>query len=224
MTTDQKVGGRLPPGAPAGETLDAESFEIGPAEVQADSSLFSVAESPWEGFMGGMNESIRLTSEHPVDASASFEEFVEAHHARLFGAMCLVTGDRYEAEEIAQEAFLRILERWNYVSTLQDPIGYLYRTAMNEFRKRYRRASLAIRRAVSLAPPPESFDVADDRELVIHGLAQIPKEQRAALVVTALLGYSSEEAGRILGASSSTVRARATRARTALRRAIGEPT
>jgi RNA polymerase sigma-70 factor (ECF subfamily) len=174
--------------------------------------------------MVGMNESIHLTSEHLVDASPSFEEFVENHHARLYGALCLVTGDRYEAEEVAQEAFLRILERWDHVSALQDPVGYLYRTAMNEFRGRYRRASLAIRRAVALAPRPESFDVADDRELIVHGLAQIPKEQRAALVVTALLGYNSEEAGRILGASPSTVRARATRARTALRRAIGEPT
>ncbi len=56
--------------------------------------------------MVGMNESIHLTSDHLIDASPSFEEFVENHHARLYGALCLVTGDRYEAEEVAQEAFL----------------------------------------------------------------------------------------------------------------------
>ena len=51
--------------------------------------------------MVGMNESIHLTSEHLVDASPSFEEFVENHHARLYGALCLQTGDRQELREVA---------------------------------------------------------------------------------------------------------------------------
>jgi RNA polymerase sigma-70 factor (ECF subfamily) len=174
-----------------------------------------------------MEEPIRLVRDPAiepsvVDAPSSFEAFIEDHHARLFGALCLVTGDRYEAEEIMQDAFVRVFERWDRVSTLEDPTGYLYRTAMNVFRKRYRRASLALRQAVSLAPHDRSFASTEDREVVLRGLAQIPRDQRAALVVTALLGYSSEEAGRMLGANPSTVRARATRARAALREAIGE--
>jgi RNA polymerase sigma-70 factor, ECF subfamily len=156
-----------------------------------------------------------------VDSPASFEAFIEDHHERLFGALCLVTGDRFEAEEIMQDAFVRVFEKWDRVCGMNDPSGYLYRTAMNVFRKRYRRASLAVRRAVSLAPSA-SFAAAEDREVVVRGLAQVPRDQRAALVVTALLGYSSQEAGRMLGASPSTVRARATRARAALREAIGE--
>ena len=39
---------------------------------------------------------------------ASFEEFYEANVRRVFTALCLVTGDRHEAEEIAQEAFVRV--------------------------------------------------------------------------------------------------------------------
>jgi DNA-directed RNA polymerase specialized sigma24 family protein len=34
-----------------------------------------------------------------------------------------VTGDRYEAEEVAQEAFLRVFERWDRVGALDDPTG-----------------------------------------------------------------------------------------------------
>jgi len=174
-----------------------------------------------------MNETIRLVPDRTldvpaVDAAASFEEFIEDHHERLFGALCLVTGDRFEAEEIMQDAFVRVFEKWDRVSSMDDPVGYLYRTAMNVFRKRYRRALLAARRAVSLAPAADDFAAAEDREVVVRGLAQIPRDQRAALVVTALLGYSSEEAGRMLGANPSNVRARATRARAALREAIGE--
>jgi RNA polymerase sigma-70 factor, ECF subfamily len=180
--------------------------------------------------MRRMNESIALVSAadadadmpHAADQGRTFEEFVAEEHVRLFGALCLVTGDRYEAEDIMQDAFVRLLERWPRVRSLEDPVGYLYRTAMNVLRHRHRRAALALRRAVALAPRGDDLAVAEDRELVLHALAEIPIDQRAALVVTALLGFSSDEAADILGARSSTVRARATRARAALRDRIGD--
>jgi DNA-directed RNA polymerase specialized sigma24 family protein len=59
----------------------------------------------------------------------SFEEFYEAHHRRLFVSLCLVTGDRQEAEEVMQEAFVRVWERWDKVGRLDAPTGYLYRAA-----------------------------------------------------------------------------------------------
>jgi DNA-directed RNA polymerase specialized sigma24 family protein len=46
-----------------------------------------------------------------AEAPRRFEEFFGAEHARLFGALCFVTGDRHEAEEIMQDAFLRMWER-----------------------------------------------------------------------------------------------------------------
>jgi DNA-directed RNA polymerase specialized sigma24 family protein len=52
-----------------------------------------------------------------------FEEFYESTFRRVFTALCLVTGDRYEAEEVAQEAFLRVFERWDRVGALDDPTG-----------------------------------------------------------------------------------------------------
>ena len=63
------------------------------------------------------------------EVAGGFEAFFADQNARLFGALCAVTGDRHEAEEIAQDAFLKIWERWETVSSFQDPIGYLYRTA-----------------------------------------------------------------------------------------------
>lgn len=155
-------------------------------------------------------------------AVESYETFVLENHARLYGALCLLTKDRYEAEDIAQEAFVRILERWDRVRTVEDPTGYLFRTAMNVFRKRYRRAMLAIRRAATFAPTDDFVDQIAASDLVIRAIAELPTDQRAALIVTSLLGYSSDEAAGILGARPSTVRARATRARGALRDAIGD--
>ena len=172
-----------------------------------------------------MAGSAHLRSEgrdHVELVTASFEEFAEDHQTRLFGALCVVTGDRFEAEEIAQEAFLRVLERWDRVRGMEAPDAYLFRVAMNVFRTRRRRAAMALRRAVRAVPPPDVFAEVDDRETVLRGLAEVSADQRAALVVTALYGLSSEEAGQVLDVRPSTVRARASRARTALRLAIGE--
>ena len=83
-----------------------------------------------------------------AESALSFEEFYEANFARIFTALCLVTGNRHEAEEIAQDAFLRVFERWERVRAFDDPTGYLFRVSMNVFRNRYRRASLAVRRVL----------------------------------------------------------------------------
>src|SRR3989337_910699 len=98
----------------------------------------------------------RVTAEtegHAVaEAHARFETFFEQTHQRLFGGLCLVTGNRHEAEEIMQDAYLKVWERWERVSGMDDPTGFLFRTAMNGFRSRYRRASIAIPPPISLAP------------------------------------------------------------------------
>ena len=172
-----------------------------------------------------MNEPFHVVAEAGPAAAlaetASFEVFVTASQTRLFGSLCLMTGSRHEAEEIAQEAYIRVLERWDHVQRLDDPTAYLFVTALNVFRKRLRRAGFALRRSIGMAPTQDAFGAVEDRAVVLGALAQLPPDQRAALVVTALLGYSSEEAGQMLGIQPSTVRARATRGRTALRELIG---
>jgi RNA polymerase sigma-70 factor (ECF subfamily) len=152
----------------------------------------------------------------------TFEDFFLAERDRLYSSLCLVTGDRFEAEEIMQEAFLRLWERWDRVSGLEDPTGFLYRTAMNVFRNRYRRAVLALRRVMSQAPNEDAFASVDDRDVLVRALRGVVPRQRAAIVLTALLGYSSEEAGRMLGMQAPAVRVLASRARTAMKGTIGE--
>lgn len=58
-----------------------------------------------------------------AETAPTFEEFYEATFRRLFTMLCLVTGSRHEAEEIAQEAFVRVFERWDRVGVLEDPTG-----------------------------------------------------------------------------------------------------
>ena len=156
-----------------------------------------------------MNEPIVVQEASAIpalEASRSFEAFYEGESRLLFRRLWLVTGNRAEAEELMQEAFLRVWERWDRVGRMDDPVGYLYRTAMNLFRKRYRRAVLAIRRTVGLAPAQDDFADADDRQTVRRALATIPPRQRAALVLTEMLGLTPQEAGEALGIKASTVR------------------
>jgi RNA polymerase sigma-70 factor, ECF subfamily len=151
----------------------------------------------------------------PAD-QPSFEVFFEQEMERLLRMLCVITGSRAEAEDLAQEAFTRVFERWETVGRMQDPAGYLHRTAMNVFRGHYRRARLALKRAIGLAPVEDVFKSIEDRDVAAHALASLPPRQRAALVLTEALGYSGEEAGHLLGIRASTVWALAHQARAAL--------
>ena len=156
-----------------------------------------------------------------ADAPRRFEDFFGAEHARLFGALCFVTGDRHEAEEIMQEAFLRLWQRWDE-GRIADPSAYLFRTAMNVFRDRYRRSVLGLRKTLSIAPSDDAFANVDDRDLLVRSLRELTPDQRAAVLLTGHVGLSSEEAGKMLGMRASTVRTLATRARAAIREKAGD--
>ncbi|MGH2654969.1 MAG: sigma-70 family RNA polymerase sigma factor [Actinomycetota bacterium] len=151
------------------------------------------------------------------ERAETFEDFFVAHNERLLRAMYLATGDRHEAEDLAQEAFVRIFERWERVRSLDDPAGYLYRTALNARRSRLRRLAVAARKAVRPEPRPDEQDAAEDRTAVQRALAALPDGQREAVVLVEWLGMTDERAGEVLGVSAGAVRTRRHRARAALR-------
>ena len=157
-----------------------------------------------------------------IDEPRDFEQFFEATHRRLFGALCLVTNDRHEAEEIMQEAYMKVWERWERVAAMDEPTGFLFRTGMNLFRSRYRRALVSIRRAGSPPPDIDELAVVEDRDEVVRALSKLTPAQRAAVVMTSMFGFSAEEAARMLGTRPSTVRAHAARGRADVRANQGE--
>lgn len=169
----------------------------------------------------------RKTLPPAADTTASaytdtpFEDFFEQESPTLFRRLCLDTGNRHEAEDVMQETFLKIYERWERIRTLDDPLGYLYRTAFNTYRKRSRRAALALRRTLNPAEYADVFAAAEARSVVASALATLTPRQRAALVLTELLGFDSAEAGKALGIRPATVRALSHQARAAMRRTVG---
>lgn len=146
-----------------------------------------------------------------------FESLFAAERDTLFKTLWLVTRNRFEAEELTQEAFVRVLERWDRISALEDPRAYLYRTAMNAFRTSYRRALLAARRTMGIVPADDAMAQVDERDAAVRALARLSARQRAAVVLTDMLGFPSEEAARMLGIRASTLRVHASRAHAILK-------
>jgi RNA polymerase sigma-70 factor (ECF subfamily) len=155
------------------------------------------------------------------DLASSFHRFVEAESARFHGALRLLTRDRSEAEDLMQDAFLKVWERWEHVHALDDPAGYLYRTAMNLHRKHLRRVAVSLRHAIRPRPPRDQLDDVESRDVVLRTLATLTPRQRMSLVLTDLLDFSSEDAGRLMGVKATTVRVLASQGRAALRDSMG---
>lgn len=153
--------------------------------------------------------------------AATFEEFFESERRGLFRALCLMTGDPHEAEELTQDAFLHIWERWDRVREMEKPTGYLYRSAMNGFRSRKRRVLRAARVVVQPLRSNDPYEEADLRDAVLRALGKLGRRQRAAVVLTDLLGYGSAEAGRLLGVKPTSVRSLAAEARAAMKDELG---
>jgi RNA polymerase sigma factor (sigma-70 family) len=158
----------------------------------------------------------------PAAESAGFEGLFAEHSDRLFGSLCLVMRDRAQAEEVAQDAFLAVWERWDRVGRMDDPVGYLYRVAMNTARKRLRRASVAARLRLARREDADPIDAADDRTTVGAALRALTPRQRLAIVLTELLDLAARDAAAIMGVRESTVRALATQGRAAMRSTIGD--
>jgi len=149
---------------------------------------------------------------------AAFEDFFRAEHPRLYRAMYLATGSAHESDELTQEAFLKVWERWSRVAAMDEPRGYLYRIAMNAYRSRLRRATRAARRVFERPPPQEDpFALADLRDEMVQRLRSLPERQRLALVLTDLGGLPADAAARALGIGASTVRSLASQGRASIR-------
>jgi RNA polymerase sigma factor (sigma-70 family) len=160
-------------------------------------------------------ESVRLPA-------PSFEEFFGSQNQRLLRALFVLTGSSVEAEEITQDTFVAVWERWDRVSVMEDPIGYLFRAALNSHRSRTRRALRAARQAIRPTHPSDELAQVEHRDALLAGLDGLSLRRRTALVLVALLGYDSVAAGRLMGVADSTVRRLVSDAKADLRQRLGE--
>ena len=169
-----------------------------------------------------MIEPTSLSAVPEVVETPVFEEFFLAQHERLFQALYLLTGDRSQADDLAQEALLRAYERWDRVGSMDSPAGYVYRTALNLHRSRLRALVVRARRVFATVPAEDLSGPVSASHDIRDALARLPRGQREALILVEWLGLGSKEAGRVLGIDASSVRGRLHRGRASLRNEMGE--
>jgi RNA polymerase sigma-70 factor, ECF subfamily len=181
------------------------------------------------------------TSEHDLIRSAragdqdAFAELVAIHADRVYGALRRFGVEANEADEVAQEVFLRA---WRGLARFEERAQFstwLYRIAFNEAQRRLlRRAPARVERgpdredpvvslpqAPHLGPEAQALDHEFEQTLV-RALAQLPDEWRAAVVLRDIEGLSTKEAAEIVGARQAAFKSRLHRGRMQLR-ALLEP-
>jgi RNA polymerase sigma-70 factor (ECF subfamily) len=157
-----------------------------------------------------------------VAKSLEFEEFFRAEYPGLVRAFYVLTADRVEAEELAQEAMARAYERWEHVGVMKSPAGYLYRTGMNLNRHRLRHLSVRARKLLAMTRDIPGEPAAGVRREIEEAITSLSAGQREAFMLVEWLGFNAEEAGRVLGVAPGSVRSRVHRAKTALRARLSD--
>jgi RNA polymerase sigma-70 factor (ECF subfamily) len=159
------------------------------------------------------------------DARA-YESLVQEHQAIAFRTAYLITGSAADAEEAAQEAFVRAwlaLKRFRQGAEFRPwLLAIVANEARNRVRSRRRREGLAERAAHELswqAPLAEHAAPRDDR--LREALASLPERDRSVLACRFVLDLGERETAEVLGVASGTVKSRTARALGRLREALG---
>jgi len=159
------------------------------------------------------------------DASA-FEQLLVLHQRQVLTTCLRLLGDLKDAQDAAQEVFLRL---YKYLHRFQDGREFppwLYRVTVNVChdaqRRRQRSSTLSLDDLVGSGEMREpagatdleaEFGLAEKRGFVAEALKRLPEKERAAVVLRDIEGLSTREVAGILGSSEVTVRSQVSSAR-----------
>jgi len=173
-------------------------------------------------------KTLRLVTEPPGEVETLFR----AHHDRVFRAAHRITGSPADAEDVLQTVFLRLVKSGEAYDLSQNPEAYLSRAAINAsldlIRSRGRSKSVELSEVDSTAleskfPNPEVEHA--DRELqklIRKAVARLGKTAGEMFVLRYYEGYDNQEIAKMLGTSQMVVGVVLHRARTRLRKEIGQ--
>ncbi|HHW44688.1 MAG TPA: sigma-70 family RNA polymerase sigma factor [Desulfotomaculum sp.] len=168
---------------------------------------------------------------------AAFEQLVQMYQQRVYALSYQLAGNHADAQDLAQEVFIRAfrsLESFRYEA---DFGTWLHRITVNLWLNMKRRqgnvtvlsldepvhtddGEISREVAAGSGDPVEALEEKEFRGLVGRALQELPAEQRAVLVLREVEGYSYDEIARMLGLSLGTVKSRLNRARDGLKKAV----
>jgi RNA polymerase sigma-70 factor (ECF subfamily) len=150
-----------------------------------------------------------------------FPDFFAAQYGRLRRLGFLLTGDWAQAEELAQEALVRVWWRWALVRRLEYPEAYARKVLVNRHRSVLRRLRLEASRA-GKARIEEATGTGPREEVlaVRAAIRRLPARQRAVLVLRYHEDLPESEVARLLRIPVGTVKSTTSRALARLRREL----
>jgi RNA polymerase sigma-70 factor (sigma-E family) len=137
----------------------------------------------------------------------------------LFRAAFLLTGTQADAEDLTQEALVRVARRWNRVSAADDPVAYANRVLLNVFLSarartwRGQTASAVLPETDAQSP----YEQVDDRDVLRRAVGSLPPRQRAAVVLRHYEQRSEAETAHLMVCSVGTAKSLTSRGLSALR-------
>lgn len=134
-----------------------------------------------------------------------FDTWYRTEYPRVVNALTLLTGDQQVSVDAASEAFVRALAKWDRVSRMDSPGGWLYKVALNDARKRFRRSAKdrstapALDWTTGVAAPVEP-----DHHLW-NAVAQLPDRTRSVVVLRYVADLTEPAIATALGVKRGTV-------------------
>jgi len=171
-----------------------------------------------------VREAERTGREQAPPRQGGLAELYERHAGAAVGLAYLLTGDRYLAEDLVQEAFVRVAGRFRHLRDEGAFEGYLRRTVVNLFtsqlrRRRLERAYLK-REATRPTASHEDPDVASRDELW-RAVQRLPERQRAAVVLRYYEDLSEREVATTMRCSNAAAKSLIQRGMQTLRAEVG---
>ncbi|SHN38951.1 SigE family RNA polymerase sigma factor [Cryptosporangium aurantiacum] len=153
--------------------------------------------------------------------AAAFDGFVADHGGTFLRFAYVLCGDYHLAEDLVQEALVRVHPRWPKVRQ-QQPSAYVRKTILRQYLSwRRRRASAEVPDLpdadANQDRRPDHADRLADRDALRIALAGLPPRQRAVLVLRFYEDLDDDEIAELIGCSTTTVRSHASRGLARLR-------
>jgi RNA polymerase sigma-70 factor, ECF subfamily len=140
-------------------------------------------------------------------AGPNFEEIHAQHQQRVLRTAYRLLGRMEDAQDAAQEVFLRLLK--NLGSVEGDPSPWLYRVTVNVCNDHYRRRLAVVEAPERPDPAPRVdrvLEMDERKALLMAGLKTLAERERNAVVLRDIEGLSTREVAGILGVEEVTVR------------------
>ena len=154
--------------------------------------------------------------------AAQFSAFYAGAQPRVVRAVYALTGNAAEAQDAAQEAFVRAWDHRGVLRSDGNPEAWVTTTALRIAVSRWRRAGTTARAMTRVGAGQHATGPEPDRLDVLSALRTLPLAQREAVVLYHLCDLTVEQVALMTGSPVGTVKARLSRGRAALAAALGE--